>query len=401
MQLRTAETRLTTGTSDRLLESAILAARTRSLAWYASMQADGQPIGVLRISAAHDPQRWPGMLLPGTYNGLIGQTLIGGVDHLGVAQRQALTQWLLAQRRADGVFRIAGMQDGEIFKKPDLAETRRYIDFHVTNYALGAIACIAPDQIPQLDFVYPYLDRQLLLAWLAERDLRDPWLEGNNIVNLGSFLLLLQEIDAPRWQEPVQAALQTVFAWHDRLQEPSTGFWGVGQLSDATRLLHAMAGSMHSYHLWYACGRRLAYQDKAVNYCLTLPPTVHSACIDVDLVDLLAHASWQTDHRRGEIHNWLRALLPELLGFQNADGGFPDVHDGPGIAPRRQDGWIKGYAEAQGQSNTFATWFRWIAIAMIARCLWPQWTPFAGGWRFRRTPGIGYCCTPDDTPLPP
>jgi hypothetical protein len=171
----------------------------------------------------------------------------------------------------------------------------------------------------------------------------------------------------------------------------------VGQLSDPLRLLHAMAGSMHNYHLWYVTGRRLDHQDRAVDYCLTQPTQVHSACIDVDLVDLLVHACWQIDHRRGEIQHWLRALLPELLAFQNADGGFADVPDGPGVAPRKQDGWIQGYEEPQGLSNTFSTWFRWIAIAMISECLWPGWAPFAGHWRFRSMPGIGYCRRPTDS----
>jgi hypothetical protein len=66
------------------------------------------------------------------------------------------------------------------------------------------------------------------------------------------------------------------------------------------------------------------------------------------------------------------------------------VLDGPGVAPRRQDGWVKGYEEPQGLSNTFSTWFRWIAIAMICNCLWPRWQPFAGGWKFRQMTGIGY-----------
>jgi hypothetical protein len=75
-------------------------------------------------------------------------------------------------------------------------------------------------------------------------------------------------------------------------------------------------------------------------------------------------------------------LLPALLEIQNEDGGFWDEREGV----RRQDGWIGGYAEPQGLSNTFATWFRWIAIAMIADLLWPGWQD----WRFRAEPGIGY-----------
>ncbi len=377
--------------SDSSLQADIGAARERSLHWYAAMQAPGEPAGVLRVSAAHDPQRWPGMLLPGTYNGSMGRALLGGLERPGQPRMQALTDWLLAHRRPDGVFRIPGMVDAEVFKKPDLAETWGYIDFHVTNYSLGALEFTSPGLAPQLGFAEPYLNLQYLKAWLAERDLRDPWQEGNNIINLGGFLLLMAQ-HGPRAHVPrVQAALEAMFEWHDRLQEPATGFWGVGQLSDPLRTLHAMAGSMHNYHLWYATGRVLAYQDKAVDYCLTQPARVHSACIDVDLVDLMVHAYRQIDHRRGDIQQWLRALLQQLLAFQNPDGGFADEREGPGLAPRRQDGWVLGYAEPQGLSNTFATWFRWIAIAMIADCLWPGWAPFVGGWKFRRMVGIGYC----------
>jgi hypothetical protein len=48
-------------------------------------------------------------------------------------------RWLEASRLPDGRFRIEGMKEADVFKKPDLDETWRYIDFHVTNYTLGAI----------------------------------------------------------------------------------------------------------------------------------------------------------------------------------------------------------------------------------------------------------------------
>ena len=227
----------------------------------------------------------------------------------------------------------------------------------------------------------PWLDPLHLKAWLSERDLRDPWQEGNNIVNLGSFLLCLAAQDHVA-RERVREAMTIMFAWHERLQEPATGFWGVGQLSDATRLLHAFAGSMHNFHLWYHEGQVPVAFERAVDYCLSLPPVIDSACIDVDAVDVLVHGLRLLDYRRSDIERWLTRLLSELLDFQNPDGGFADVKTGI----RRQDGWVQGYEEPQGLSNTFATWFRWIAIAMIADCLWPGgWT-----WRFRRMIGIGY-----------
>jgi hypothetical protein len=367
---------------DSLLQASIEAARQRSIAFLEGLQAPGQPRGVMRISPAHDANRWPGVLLPGTYNGIMALDLIGGLDDRDADHRAAVADWLEQARRADGIFSIAGMADGDVFKKPDPVETWGYIDFHVTNYSLGAVQAVAPDRRPVLDFVRPWLDPLRLEAWLARRDLRDPWQEGNNIVNLGSFLLLVAAHGTAEAHRAAHEALELMFAWHDRLQEPSTGFWGVGQANDPVRLLHAMAGSMHNFHLWYATGRPLPYQDRAIDYALSRPSIVDSACIDVDLVDLLVHGAMMTGHRRDETRRWLRDLLPGLLAFQNPDGGFPDVREGV----RRQDGWVRGYEEPQGVSNTFSTWFRWIAIAMIADHLWPGWRP----WRFRRMVGIGY-----------
>ncbi len=306
------------------------------------------------------------MLLPGTYNAVMCRHLLGADP----VDARSLAGWLRGHRRPDGVFRIPGMTDETVFKRPEPGETWGYIDFHVTNYSLGALEVAAPDEVPVLTFVRPFLDAQFLKAWLADRDMRDPWLEGNNIVNLASFLILREA-----W-EPLEILLR----WHDYHQNPATGFWGVGQSSDATRMLHAMAGSMHNFHIWYKLGRTLPHQARAAAYALSCPTSIDSACIDVDLVDLLVHARMCLDFPG--THDWLRAKLVALLDFQSDDGGFADEMQGV----RRQDGWVRGYAEPQGISNTFATWFRWIAIAMIADELWPgRWA-----WRFRRMIGIGY-----------
>lgn len=357
-------------------------ARARSLAWLATMQAEGLPRGVSRISPAHDAARWPGVLLPGTYNAVMCLDLLGGLDDWSADERRALVGWLEGHRADDGVFRLPGMAAADTFKKPDADETRRYIDWHLTNYGLGAVDALAPGRPARLAFAEPFLDITTLKAWLCDRDLRDPWQEGNNIVNLASFFLMMRRDGDAATAARVASALDVLFAWHDRLREPTTGFWGVGQLSDPHRLLHAFAGSMHDFHLWYHEGRPLEAQDRAVDYCLTLPPVIDSACIDVDAVDVLIHGHALLDHRRAEIEAWLATLLDALLAFQNPDGGFCDVCDGI----RRQDGWVRGYEEPQGLSNTFATWFRWVAIAMIAEVLMPGLRP----WRFRRTIGIGY-----------
>ncbi|RXT48140.1 hypothetical protein B6S44_24025 [Bosea sp. Tri-44] len=362
--------------------AAIETARLRSLGWLATLQVPGEPRGVMRISAAQDHTRWPGVSLYGTYNGIMCLDLIGGLAGFSEAERTALVTWLEAHRRPDGIVRVPGMTEEAVFKKADRDETWRYIDFHVTNYTLGALDVLDPGRRPNLAFVEPFLDPLTLKAWLADRDLNDPWQEGNNIVNLAGFFLLLRRDGDAAIKARVDAALEILYGWHDRNREPSTGFWGVGQLSDATRLLHAFAGSMHNFHIWYHEGRIPAAFDRSVNYVLSLPPRVDSACIDVDAVDVLVHGLVLLDYRRDDICRWLSTLLDALLADQNGDGGFCDVRTGT----RRQDGWVRGYEEPQGLSNTFATWFRWITIAMIADVLFPgRWN-----WRFRRMIGIGY-----------
>jgi hypothetical protein len=370
---------------DAALIERIETARGRTCRWLAEMRVPDAPSGVLRISPAHDPASWPGMLLPGTYNGILCAELLGAFPALGLddtAARATLIAWLEGFRRRDGVFRIPEMRDDQVFKKPDREETWRYIDFHVTNYTLGAIEALDPSRRPILDFVQPYLDPLRLKAWLAGRDLRDPWQEGNNIVNLAGFFLAIERFGEASDRAAVAQALDVLFDWHDRLQEPSTGFWGVGQHDDPQRLLEAMAGSMHNYHIWYARGRAVPYLDRAVAYCLSLPARVDSACIDVDIADVLVHGLAAGVAPADAARDWLRRILGAILDFQNQDGGFADTRSGV----RRQDGWVDGYSEPQGLSNTFATWFRWIAIAMAADTLFPgRWQ-----WRFRRSIGIGY-----------
>ena len=67
---------------DAKIEARIEAARRRTLGWLDAMQAPGLPRGVGRISAAHDPAAWPGVLLPGTYNAVLCRALFNSNEFL-------------------------------------------------------------------------------------------------------------------------------------------------------------------------------------------------------------------------------------------------------------------------------------------------------------------------------
>ncbi len=361
--------------SDTILQAQIIEKKEKSLSWLKTMQAEGEPEGVLRVSQCHDPKQWPQMLLSGTYDGGMLRALLGE----NISSSQELAQWILQYQHEDGYFVLPHLDWSETFKRPNILETQQYMRFHTTNYCMGFLEVLGQLDQFQMPFLKPFLDEQFMWAWLGKRDMRDPWLEGNNIVNLGSFLLLENQ------RHPESHALlrlKDMIFWHNQQSEPFSGFWGAGQQFSQEALLFALCGATHNLHIFYALDEEIPYFNQSISRCLEQPIAIRSACIDVDIIDILSHGVSRCPHRRDEIEYWLRSILVRLLAFQNPDGGFADTF----LGERSYDGWVKGYKEPQGYSNTFATWFRWIAIAMISKVLWPDWQ----AWRFRKTIGIGF-----------
>lgn len=364
------------------IQTQIKKARRQTLKWIQSMQIDFDGVPLWRESEICDPAQWPGMVLPGTYNIVLCSRLIEGETAFSKVQSDNVQQWINHQRYQNGSFWLKGMTEQDIYKKSDPSESKRYVAWHVTNYALGAIEALNSNEIFQLDFARPYLNRDVLDQWLLTRDLQDPWQEGNNIVNLSSFLLLLKKQGTPVERKAADLVLDHLLDWHLELSHPETGFWGENQNTSIGRL-HAMAGATHNYHLFYELDIEIPYHKKAIDYCLSLEPTIYSACIDADLIDILAHATFLTDYRQSEIHLWLGEMAEAILAIQNTDGGFPDELGG---GTRYFDGWRSGYSEPQGISCAFGTYFRWIGLSMISRVFWPD----SHSWGFRKMLGLGY-----------
>ena len=80
--------------TDSLLKERILAAREKSLLWLNKMQLPNATAGVLRVSELHQPEQWPQMLLPGTYDGTMARVLLGDE----IAGKEALADWILGHQ---------------------------------------------------------------------------------------------------------------------------------------------------------------------------------------------------------------------------------------------------------------------------------------------------------------
>lgn len=360
------------------LPNKIQESRERALGWLDTMIISADRPEQRRFSAFHDPARWPGMLLPASYDAIHCQVLLGGWNP---GSSTTAIDFLNGYQEADGAYRLPGMTKDSIYKGPDAERTREYIDFHATNYTLGAIRSLGGQKSRPLAFMEKYRSKEGLRTWMDSRLWDDPWMEGNFIVNLGSFLIDAKE-GGNEWATP---RLDELMDWLDCIQDDSTGFWGE-RFKTRREILEGMAGAMHTYHLYYHQNRGLKRLDRIAEHCLSLARNelsqVSSACLDVDIVDVLANIH-RLGLRRTETEGILEQKLLQMLACQNADGGFPDERSGI----LRFDGWVGGYWEPQGISNCFATWFRCTTIAMIDCVLFPENT---SRWCFRNTVGIGY-----------
>lgn len=359
----------------------IEASRVAAKAWLDTMRLPGLGGATFRFSQSHDPEAWPGMVLPASYDAIHCLTL------LGARPEPDDTLAALGPYQAEGgAFRLPGMKPEHTYKRDDPEYTKEYIDFHITNYAMGALRSLGRREPRRLAFMDAYLTEEGLMSWIASRCWDDPWMEGNAFVNLGSFLIALAEDG----DERAARRLDDLMVWLDAHIDPATGLWGEG-LDSRHGLLVGLAGAMHIYHLYWYLERDLPCLNRIADLSISLAGKelagITSACLDVDIVDVLANCH-RLGHRQAEIKDLLSRKLEDILAFQTHDGGFADEPADPeGKRLLRFDGWIGGYSEPQGRSNCFATWFRMAAIGIADTILDPT---AARPWTFRTTIGIGY-----------
>jgi hypothetical protein len=354
------------------LEKKVEAMRERALAWLDTMLVKEEPFGVHRASTHHDIAEFPSMLLPATYNATHCRKLLGAYESLAETDRAALVGFLNGFQQEAGNYRMPQMRKEDIYYP-----TWEYIDFHTTNYAMGAVLTIGGKPTRPLKFVEKYCTLDALKEWLDRRVMSDPWNEGNNIVNIAGFYFVMRD----QGDQRMDRLIEHLFEWHEETQDPATGYWLDLEAQPPVHPMVAMAGAAHNLHIYYYLNRPLRHVERIVDHCLSfVGDGVTSACVDIDVVDILANMHVY-GYRAEDIEAGLAKKLADLLDFQNPDGGFPDTLDGD----RRFDGW-NSYVEPQGLSNCFATWFRSATISMICEVLFPDALP----WRFRNTVGIGY-----------
>jgi hypothetical protein len=271
---------------------------------------------------------------------------------------------------------IQGWQDPETgyFVGPEIVKEEltspihdyEHVSMHLAGHVLPALALLGKSPLHPLRFAWPFLEKAKLLEWLARRNWKRAWLEGNNLLFIGQFLIHLRDVDRKR---EAGEALNLLFDWLDKRVDPSTGLWGTNGFCPP---FEAMCGGYHQLLLYYYENRPVLNKSRLVDTVLALqhadggfsPNGGGGACEDTDAADILVNMYKQSEYRRADIRAALERLLESIKGKQRPDGGFVyRVNE-----PFTHLGVLKTKSPAN-TSNMFATWFRIHTIALINEIL--------------------------------
>ena len=291
---------------------------------------------------------------------------------------------------------INSWQDGEtgLFIGPEIVPEEltspihdyEHCTMHLAAHALPALSLLGARPRYPLRFAHKFLDLSELRAWLEARDWREAWVEGNNLVFVGQFLVHMRDVEGLVDASP---ALELYFDWLDSQLDPETGLWGTNGFCDA---FPAMCGGYHQLILYYYEGREVLFKERLINTVLALqhpdggwnPNGGGGACEAVDAIHILANMYKQTDYRRSDIRRSLERALPSIIEKQMPDGGFVYRLD----TPFSQMG-IHKTSCPRNVSHLFPTWFYVHALALISQVV-PDPRVKSVNWRFNDSCSMGW-----------
>lgn len=308
--------------------------------------------------------------------------LYGEMAHLPDAERQQWISYLQRHQCDDGMFRdpLIGTEETESL---DWWGTR-----HLTLHCLMALTALGDTARRPICLIDQFRVEGEIVKWLDSREWdTDPASVSNEVQNYGTFLQYARDFQGQAW---CQGALDKMYIWLDRHQDPQTGLWG--NRFDTPRYLSN--GVQTGYHIWllyFYDNRPIYYSERIIDSCLRTQnrhggfgvALNSSACEDIDTIDPLARLYFITNYRKDEVQSVLKRAYYWVLTNANPDGGW---------VFRRHERFRYGHdlmtTELQ-QSSMFPTWFRTLSLAYLSQVL--HNTLIAEhDWQFINAPGLQF-----------
>ncbi len=263
------------------------------------------------------------------------------------------------------------------------AHDREHLLMHACAHILPALDALGARPRYALSFAHRFLDEGVLDEWLSRRDWTRAWIEGNNLLFVGQFLLHVARQEGRREAE---GAVRRLMEWLDREVDPNTGLWGT---QGFCTLHDALYGGYHQLLLYFYLRHPFPHLEALVRSVLSLQHFdggFHAyrgggTCQDVDAIDVLVNAYKRRPSQRRQIRRALRRAQGEVAGRQVESGGFVDRHH-QGFSHM---GMTATFAPA-GEANMFSTWFGVHTLLLIDEVLGPRGAE-------SRTTRFNRCCS--------
>ena len=193
----------------------------------------------------------------------------------------------------------------------------------------------------------------------------------NKIMNIGASLQYQRDC----WEDG--DADKSIRFMQNYLMErinPATGMWGHYNLENKNELSRMAQCAYHLFSLFFYDNIELGYKERIIDHVLKTQNIYggfgvqlnSSACEDIDSMDILIRMMKQTNYKETEVEMALKRAFIWILANQNEDGGF---------VFRRHEQFVYGHQEMSSQKNEssmFATWFRTLAVAYLAKHFWGE-----------------------------
>jgi len=333
-----------------------------------------------KYTVTHDVEKYPAALLYGTWSAVLGSHLLGALGSWEGKDKAWVRRKIEAHKQTDGAFLAIGLREQRN------AKSLEYLTLHCTNYSHGALIALDENYDFETPYLHRFLDADTLAYWLDGRSFLRPWEEGNNIVNVASYLALCYERGVPN----ADSRLMQLLEWHRRYQNPETGGFDSFTSPTVNQRLQSLAGAVHNFHLHLYLGEELRYEQQiAAALPLYLLQGRLTACLSIDFVELAIRTINYSSNP--QLLAWaLLSHAEALLDSQRDDGGWLEAADDSTLTTGA------GFRDTAPSSCSYATWFRLCSLGMIAIVLLGD-NP--ANWSFRKTLGMGYA--PDYWPRSP
>ncbi len=187
---------------------------------------------------------------------------LGELDKFGGRYLKEWSDYILSYQDKDtGYFVGPEIFQGKLLSD---AHTKEHLSEHLTAHILPAIDILGFMPMYKLIFAEKYLDEHFLVQWLNERDWTKAWIEGNNLLFVGQFLLFFWE---KQKNQEAKKCLDILFEWLDKQIDPLTGLWGTDGYCD---VYSAMYGGFHQLLLYYYCNHEYRYSKELIDTVLSL-----------------------------------------------------------------------------------------------------------------------------------